>query len=216
MAGGNDGADDAAVRIALVGSCCGAAFITGQLPAQHGIDVTIALACDFGMQHTPASGCTAATTSNTTATIDNARFTVKPNSTVTVGIPQHSALCVTLHRDVTTITRIYIVSVMKESSMRLLAVLLTILLPACGGKNSIQPSKENTYPMTATIVSRDPAQNTLTMDNKDIPGVMEAMRMDYELRGTKVNALPPNGTPVTATLHERDGRYWVTDVRPHK
>jgi len=76
-----------------------------------------------------------------------------------------------------------------------------------------QPVKDNQYAMTATIVARDPAQNVVTLDNKDMPGVMEAMRMDYTVHDAKVNALPPNGTPVTATLHERDGDYWVTDVR---
>jgi hypothetical protein len=68
--------------------------------------------------------------------------------------------------------------------------------------------------MTATIVSRDPAQNVVTLDNKEVPDVMEAMRMDYALRGAKVDALPPNGTPVGVKLHESDGRYWITDVRP--
>ncbi|PYQ52196.1 MAG: hypothetical protein DMF59_05500 [Acidobacteria bacterium] len=68
--------------------------------------------------------------------------------------------------------------------------------------------------MTATIVSRDRAQNVVNLDNKEIPGVMEAMKMDYELRGTKVDSLPPDGTAVDVKLHERDGRYWVTDVRP--
>lgn len=70
--------------------------------------------------------------------------------------------------------------------------------------------------MTATIVSRDTSQNVVTMDNKNIPGVMEAMRMDYRVSDAKVNALPPNGSPVTATLHERDGDYWVSNVRPAK
>jgi hypothetical protein len=79
-----------------------------------------------------------------------------------------------------------------------------------------EPVKDNQYPMTATIVARDPSQNALTMDNKDIPGVMEAMRMDYTVRGAKVDALPANGTAVTATLHESDGNYWVTDVKPLK
>ena len=96
---------------------------------------------------------------------------------------------------------------------RLASILLLVAICAC---RSEPPSKENTYPMTATIVSRDPAQNTVNLDNKEIPGVMEAMKMDYELRGAKVNALPPDGTPVTATLHERDGRYWISDVRARK
>lgn len=79
-----------------------------------------------------------------------------------------------------------------------------------------KPANDNHYPMTATIVSRDPAQNVVTLDNKEIPGVMESMRMDYIVRDANVNTLPPNGAPVTATLHERDGNYWVTDVRTKK
>jgi hypothetical protein len=67
--------------------------------------------------------------------------------------------------------------------------------------------------MTATIVSRDPAQNTVALDNDAVPGVMEGMRMDYALRDGKVAALPPDGTPVDVKLHEREGRYWVTDVK---
>jgi hypothetical protein len=67
--------------------------------------------------------------------------------------------------------------------------------------------------MTATIVSRDPAQNTVALDNDAVPGVMDGMRMDYALRDGKVAALPPDGTPVAVKLHESDGRYWVTDVK---
>ena len=76
------------------------------------------------------------------------------------------------------------------------------------------PPKENVYAMTATIVSRDPAENTVNLDNKEVPGVMEAMRMDYTVRNAKVAALPPDGTAVEVKLHESDGRYWVTDVKP--
>jgi hypothetical protein len=45
---------------------------------------------------------------------------------------------------------------------------------------------------------------------------MEPMKMDYALRGAKVDSLPPNGTPVDVTLHERDGEFWVTDVKPRR
>ena len=86
-----------------------------------------------------------------------------------------------------------------------------LVMSACSKR---QAANEHLYPMTATIVSRDPAHNAVTLDNKDIPGVMEAMRMDYRVGDAKVLTLPPNGTPVNATLHERDGDYWVTGVRP--
>ena len=83
-----------------------------------------------------------------------------------------------------------------------------MILVACHRKQAA----EHTYPMTATIVSRDAASNTVNLDNKEVPGVMEPMKMDYALRGAKVDTLPANGTPVVVTLHERDGQYWVTDV----
>jgi hypothetical protein len=82
-----------------------------------------------------------------------------------------------------------------------------------------QPAKttnEKTYPMTATIVSRDPVKNTINLDNKEVPGKMMAMKMDYELRGAKVSDLPPDGAAVEVTMHDVNGAYYVTDVKPKK
>ena len=95
------------------------------------------------------------------------------------------------------------------------ATILILALCACSAKQE-SVSKENTYPMTATIVSRDPAHNIVNLDNKEVPGVMEAMKMDYELRGAKVSRLPPDGTAVEVTLHEQGGNFWVTDVKPRQ
>jgi Cu/Ag efflux protein CusF len=93
---------------------------------------------------------------------------------------------------------------------RLLIPTLTVLamMAAC--------AKEKTYPMTATIVSRDPARNTVNLDNKEVPGEMAAMKMDYELRGAKVTELPPDGTPVEVTVHDVNGKYYITEVKAKK
>jgi hypothetical protein len=72
---------------------------------------------------------------------------------------------------------------------------------------------EKTYPMTATIVSRDPAKNTVNLDNKEVPGEMATMKMDYELRGAKVAELPPDDSAVEVTVHAVNGAYYVTDVK---
>ena len=96
---------------------------------------------------------------------------------------------------------------------RLLIALCVALVFGCAKKSE---APEKTYPMTATIVSRDARGNTVNLDNKEIPGVMEAMKMDYPLRGAKVDSLPPDGTPVDVTLHQRDDEFWVTDVKPKK
>ena len=70
------------------------------------------------------------------------------------------------------------------------------------------------YTMYGVIVSRDPAKNTVNIDNEDVPGKMAAMKMDYEVRDAKVDTLPPDGTKVQMTVHDQNGTYWLTEVKP--
>lgn len=95
-------------------------------------------------------------------------------------------------------------------------LLLMMVAIACSKQSQPAAANEKTYPMTATIVSRDPAKNTLNLDNKEVPGEMTAMKMDYEVRGAKVDSLPPNGTPVVVTVHDQNGAYYITDVKVKK
>ena len=99
-------------------------------------------------------------------------------------------------------------------------ILLTaaLVVSACGGEKASNQTAstaapEHTYTMKGTLVSRDAGAKTVNIDNEDVPNVMPPMKMDYELRGAKVETLPPDGTKITSTLHERDGEYWVTDVK---
>ncbi len=96
------------------------------------------------------------------------------------------------------------------------AMLLTAVLIGCHKQPATPPAAEKTYIMNGKLVSRDAARNEVTIDNEDMPGVMSPMTMDYELRGAKVANLPPDGSKITSTLHEQDGKYWVTDVKPKK
>ena len=101
----------------------------------------------------------------------------------------------------------------------LTATLIALALAACSKESQTSTpaaSKEATYPMTGTIVSRDPAKNTVNLDNVEVPGKMAAMKMDYELRGAKVAELPPDGSAVEVTVHDVNGSYYVTDVKPKK
>ena len=42
---------------------------------------------------------------------------------------------------------------------------------------------------------------------------MEAMTMDYSVRGASVADLPPDGTRVVTTLHVTNNGYWITGVK---
>jgi Cu/Ag efflux protein CusF len=73
---------------------------------------------------------------------------------------------------------------------------------------------EKTGSLTGTIVGRDASTNQLTVSHGAVSGVMGAMTMPYEVRGQKVTSLPKDGAKITATLHDSDGTYWLTDVKP--
>jgi hypothetical protein len=86
--------------------------------------------------------------------------------------------------------------------------------PATTAQATATSPAEDRYPMTATIVSRDPPKNMLNLDNKEVPGKMMAMKMAYEVRDAKVGSLPPDGAAVVVTMHDQNGKYWISDVKP--
>jgi Cu/Ag efflux protein CusF len=103
--------------------------------------------------------------------------------------------------------------------MRTLAFAL-ILAVACGKANIGSPSKtladpgEKIFTMHGKIVSRDASSNSLTIDHKEIPGLMEAMTMDYAVRDAKIDTLPANGSNIVARVHVTDEKgVWITDVK---
>jgi len=103
--------------------------------------------------------------------------------------------------------------------IQLLAMVVTIaaLTAACRGDapkaKPLSVPGEKLYAVKGTILSRDVADQTVRLDHEAIPGFMEAMTMDYSVRGAKVEQLPPDGTPVDARLHVTDGGYWLTNVK---
>jgi protein SCO1 len=99
---------------------------------------------------------------------------------------------------------------------RALLVVVTAFLLACSAEEAPKPlseAGEKLYTVKGKILSRDTADNTLHMDHEAIPGFMEAMVMDYAVRGAKVDALPKDGSRIEAKLHVTDLAYWITDVR---
>lgn len=87
---------------------------------------------------------------------------------------------------------------------------------ACAGEKPSKPldvAGQKVYDMRGKVVGRTESDNTLRIDHEAIPGFMEAMTMDYSVRGAEVKALPPDGTRITARLHAANDVYWLTDVK---
>jgi len=106
----------------------------------------------------------------------------------------------------------------RSAVLALIVVLLSILfLGACGDRGKkekpLSVPGEKLYTVEGRILGRDAGDNALRLDHKAIPGYMEAMTMDYPVRGAKVQSLPSNDSRVTARLHVTDTAYWLTDVK---
>ena len=100
-----------------------------------------------------------------------------------------------------------------------LLVLLLAVFGACADNNPKQPLSEpgeKLYVMRGVIVARDVAGNSLAINHEAIPGFMEAMQMDYTVRGATVASLPPDKNRIEAKLHVTDRGYWLTDVKPRR
>ena len=94
--------------------------------------------------------------------------------------------------------------------------LLMVLLLGCSGEEGpklVSEPGEKLYTVRGVILSRDPARNTVNLDHEEIPGFMDAMVMDYSVRGADVETLPPDKTRIEARLHVTDRAYWITDVK---
>ncbi len=98
-------------------------------------------------------------------------------------------------------------------------LLFFLVLPACTPRKKEWRAKplsvagEKLYVLKGKIVTRDASDNTVRVDHEAIPGFMEAMTMDYPVRGADVASLPADKTPVTAKLHVIETTYWITDVK---
>jgi len=99
--------------------------------------------------------------------------------------------------------------------MRRAAVLAAVLLLVACAKHEKPVSEpgEKLYTLKGKILTRDASDNSVRIDHQAVPGFMEAMTMDYPVRGAKVGALPPDNSKIEARLHVNGDSYWITDVK---
>jgi protein SCO1/2 len=97
-----------------------------------------------------------------------------------------------------------------------LAAVLLLLVACSRTETTTKPLSERgekLYSLKGKILGRDAADNSLRLDHEAIPGFMEAMTMDYPVRGAKVQELPPDKSKIVARLHVNDDKVWITDVK---
>jgi hypothetical protein len=98
------------------------------------------------------------------------------------------------------------------------ALLVLALLFSCAKDESaaskpLSEPGEKLYVVRGVILSRDATRNAVNLDHERIPDFMEAMKMDYNVRGVQVSELPADKTRIEAKLHVTERAYWITDVK---
>jgi Cu/Ag efflux protein CusF len=73
--------------------------------------------------------------------------------------------------------------------------------------------KLKTYPVRGVIVEVQPKQSALLVKHEDIPGFMPAMTMLFKVDAATLEAAKKDQA-IAATLVERDGDYWLIEVKP--
>ena len=97
---------------------------------------------------------------------------------------------------------------------------LFLILAACSQDVKPTPITETSekgeklYVIRGIVKSRNPNDNSLSLDHEAVPGFMGAMQMDYVVRGPSVDTLPKDNSRIEAKLHVTGTGYWITDVKP--
>ena len=105
---------------------------------------------------------------------------------------------------------------MKRAAAILL--LLASMLASCddGKPKPLSEPGEKLYTLRGVVLSRNASDNSLRLDHEAIPGYMEAMTMDYPVRGAAVSSLSPDRSRIEAKVHVTRRSYWITDVKPSR
>ncbi len=93
-------------------------------------------------------------------------------------------------------------------------VLLVSALPMAGCKKSEKSDKEPAdYPIKGKVVAVSPEKKTVKIDHEDIPGLMEAMTMNFAVEDPKLlKGLKP-GDKVEGRLKTDSGKYIITELK---
>ncbi len=100
--------------------------------------------------------------------------------------------------------------------MKRAAVCLVVLFLVTCAKETPRPLSEpgeKLHTIRGAIVSRNTGDNSLRLDHEAVAGFMEAMTMDFSVRGADVQSLPADGKRIEAQLHVTDRAFWITGVK---
>ena len=85
-------------------------------------------------------------------------------------------------------------------------------LVGCKGSQETTPAAKQ-YPIKGEIVAVDTAKPSVKLDHEEIPGLMQAMEMDYAVEDAKLLDDLKAGDQVEGQLKVESGEYIITELK---
>jgi protein SCO1/2 len=92
----------------------------------------------------------------------------------------------------------------------LLTVLSSIFLVGCSGETARKEASTKRYEIKGKVLSVDPKKPAIKLDHEDIPGLMKAMEMEFDVEDTRILAGIKPGDQVKGELVKEKSGYLIT------
>ncbi len=90
------------------------------------------------------------------------------------------------------------------------------MIAACGKQEEPEEAAEaqpTTYDVVGLVVSIDQENSTITIAHKDIPNLMNAMTMGFQVKDTTLMGMVQPEDSVQFELTVEDGEMWISDIQ---
>ena len=90
---------------------------------------------------------------------------------------------------------------------------LLLALAGCVKKQIEQTKPIKTYTINGVIKALDVEHHSATIEHREIVGWMDAMTMEFPIRGVSEFAKLQVGQKITANVNVQDLEFWLSEIR---
>src|SRR5947209_8042568 len=103
---------------------------------------------------------------------------------------------------------------MKTSHrLTLLMLIVSLFLAGCKGAEPKSPAESKQYPIKGKVIAVDVKKPSVKLDHEDIPGLMKAMTMSFDVADAKLLEGLKEGDTVEGQLKMDGGKYVITELK---
>ncbi len=95
----------------------------------------------------------------------------------------------------------------------MLVLAVPLFLAGCKGEEPKTASESKQYPIKGRVMAVDMKKPSVTLNHEDIPGLMKAMQMSFDVADAKLLDGLKEGDTVEGQLKVDGGKYVITELK---